>query len=75
MSYSLFLSVIVTVLVILLLSSLSSLAGYNFSPDDLENAEDKLLAYHRIVEAYKFAYARRSSLGDEDYVDMEPVST
>jgi gamma-glutamyltranspeptidase/glutathione hydrolase/leukotriene-C4 hydrolase len=38
---------------------LSSFTGYKFNSDDL-NA----LGYHRIVEAFKFAYGQRLHLGD-----------
>ena len=53
--------------------NLNHYLGYNFSPDDLEDEEDRILVYHRMVEAFKFAYAKRSDLGDEDFVDVQDV--
>ncbi|XP_061163268.1 glutathione hydrolase 1 proenzyme-like [Saccostrea echinata] len=40
--------------------------GYDFNPDSVSNTEKSTLTWHRIVEAMKFAYAKRSSLGDPD---------
>ena len=43
--------------------------GYLLSPSDFTNTNRKIMAYHRIAEAFKFAYAKRSELGDEDFVE------
>lgn len=46
------------------------LNGYNFTSADISDSDRKTLTYHRIAEAFKFAYAKRSQLGDEDYVNV-----
>eukprot|EP00057_Strongylocentrotus_purpuratus_P006077 XP_011660551.1 PREDICTED: gamma-glutamyltranspeptidase 1 [Strongylocentrotus purpuratus] len=46
---------------------------YGFSPESLQSIGDETLTYHRIIEAFKFAYAKRSALGDADFVDVEEV--
>lgn len=49
-------------------------SGYGFTPESFATNEEKVLTYHRIAEAYKFAFAKRTHLGDEDYWDVEDVS-
>ena len=48
--------------------------GYKF--DRLSDAatDQAILMYHRIIESFKFAYARRSELGDEKFLNISDVS-
>ena len=41
--------------------------------DNLKTKEDRVKTYHRIIEAYKFAYAKRSELGDTRKINITQV--
>jgi len=47
--------------------------GYKLTSSDVADVNSRVKTYHRIIEAFKFAFAKRSSLGDEDFVDVKEV--
>lgn len=59
----------------LLISIKNNHAGYNFTPDDIDDEAARTLTHHRVVDACKFAFAKRSNLGDGDFVDVTEVGS
>lgn len=54
---------------------LGILNNYNFNKNSISDEKSTITTYHRIIEAFKFAYAQRTLLGDEDFVNVTDVST
>lgn len=58
---------------VLLAFIMNILKGYHFQPDDVHSIEETILTVHRIVEAFKFAYGKRTEIGDPLFVDIAEV--
>ncbi|XP_046966328.1 glutathione hydrolase 1 proenzyme-like isoform X1 [Vanessa cardui] len=54
----------------ILVNILNILSSYNFTNESINGTDNKILTYHRILEAFKYAYAARTKLGDEDFLDL-----
>ncbi|XP_022916451.1 glutathione hydrolase 1 proenzyme-like isoform X2 [Onthophagus taurus] len=52
---------------------LNILAGYNMTKESIEDTNSTVLTYHRVVEAFKYAYARRTELGDPKFNELTQV--
>lgn len=47
-----------------------SISGFNWTRDDLVNDMKAPLTYHNIIEAFKFAYAPATFLGDPKFTNF-----
>ncbi|XP_045477237.1 glutathione hydrolase 1 proenzyme-like isoform X2 [Harmonia axyridis] len=52
---------------------LGILNNYNFTANDIKNDDSTILTYHRIIEALKYAYAKRTELADMDFVNISSL--
>uniref|UniRef100_A0A8C2B536 Glutathione hydrolase n=2 Tax=Cyprinus carpio TaxID=7962 RepID=A0A8C2B536_CYPCA len=52
---------------------LNILKDYNISSSSVSTTEYKTLTYHRMIEAFRFADAQKSKLGDPDYEDLTEI--
>lgn len=59
---------------VLLSFILSILDGYNFSPANIKDTRNTVTTYHRMIEAFKYAYAKRTELGDTAFINISNVS-
>ncbi|KAH0810404.1 hypothetical protein GEV33_012386 [Tenebrio molitor] len=46
------------------------LDGFKFKPEDIDGIHNTVLTYHKIIEAFKYAYAKRTELGDTSFVNI-----
>ncbi len=47
--------------------------GYEMSPGDLLTKDSRVKTYHRIIEAFKFGFSKKTKLADPDYEDISEV--
>ncbi|XP_076182889.1 scoloptoxin SSD14 isoform X2 [Ptiloglossa arizonensis] len=53
---------------------LNILDNFQFTPDSIADNDRTILTYHRMIEAFKYAYALRNDLADKEFVDMEELT-
>lgn len=49
------------------------LNGYGFNRSSVEDLNSTVLSYHRIAEAFKYAYAKRTELGDIKFLNISQL--
>lgn len=49
------------------------LKGYQFGPHSLSTDNATVQTYHRIIEAYKWTYGKRTQIGDPDFNDLSKL--
>ncbi|CAH2003890.1 unnamed protein product [Acanthoscelides obtectus] len=49
---------------------LNILDGYNFTRASIDGVNNTVLTLHRMIEAFKYGYAKRTELGDTDYNEL-----
>ncbi|XP_024941854.1 uncharacterized protein LOC107268717 [Cephus cinctus] len=57
----------------LLAFALNVLDEFKFSANSLADVNSTVTTYHRIIETFKYAYAFRNSLGDQDFVNLTDI--
>lgn len=58
----------------LLALTLNILDEFHFTPNDLNGTLSTIKTYHKIIETFKYVFALRTEMGDDDYVDISGVS-
>lgn len=52
---------------------LNILDGFNMTSESMSTLHNMTTTVHRMVEAFKYAYARRTELGDPDFIDIKDL--
>ncbi|XP_078701568.1 glutathione hydrolase 1 proenzyme-like [Branchiostoma floridae x Branchiostoma belcheri] len=47
--------------------------GYGLNASCVDGVDNQVLTYHRMLEAFKFTFARKTELGDPNFVDVKEV--
>lgn len=53
---------------------LNVLDGYGFNRESLDGVNNTVLTYQRIIETFKYAYAKRTELGDTKFINIKEAS-
>ena len=55
------------------LLSVCLVIGFGFNASSLQDIDSAVKTYHKIIEAFKFAFGRRSALGDAQFWNVSEV--